>query len=215
MNDEVTEMIYGSRKPKLSLWTFVKLLAGPFPRPSAVVFQSPLPLWAVGCLEASDLNFFGSLWNPTSSCISLSLVPHFLPHYWPYFFLFQLVEHYSYKPDGLLRVLTVPCQKIGAQAGEWQRHLNFFLYWSWLVSFQIWCISNSSQMRSCCQSIPGVGIPNQKLVNHFCKTNSWVKKPLKEIERNGYRKFVVFSGSSDTVLLTVLRWTGGQVSGTH
>ncbi|XP_027621918.1 tyrosine-protein kinase SYK isoform X2 [Tupaia chinensis] len=32
--------------------------------------------------------------------------------------LWQLVEHYSYKPDGLLRVLTVPCQKIGAQAGN-------------------------------------------------------------------------------------------------
>ncbi|XP_004684542.1 PREDICTED: tyrosine-protein kinase SYK [Condylura cristata] len=31
--------------------------------------------------------------------------------------LWQLVEHYSYKPDGLLRVLTVPCQKIG-QAGN-------------------------------------------------------------------------------------------------
>lgn len=30
---------------------------------------------------------------------------------------FQLVEHYSYKPDGLLRVLTVPCQKIGGQTG--------------------------------------------------------------------------------------------------
>ncbi|XP_060056500.1 tyrosine-protein kinase SYK isoform X3 [Erinaceus europaeus] len=30
--------------------------------------------------------------------------------------LWQLVEHYSYKPDGLLRVLTVPCQKIGGQA---------------------------------------------------------------------------------------------------
>ncbi|XP_062956361.1 tyrosine-protein kinase SYK isoform X2 [Cynocephalus volans] len=29
--------------------------------------------------------------------------------------LWQLVEHYSYKPDGLLRVLTVPCQKIGGQ----------------------------------------------------------------------------------------------------
>ncbi|XP_074211836.1 tyrosine-protein kinase SYK isoform X1 [Camelus bactrianus] len=27
--------------------------------------------------------------------------------------LWQLVEHYSYKSDGLLRVLTVPCQKIG------------------------------------------------------------------------------------------------------
>ncbi|XP_016057961.1 PREDICTED: tyrosine-protein kinase SYK isoform X2 [Miniopterus natalensis] len=35
--------------------------------------------------------------------------------------LWQLVEHYSYKPDGLLRVLTVPCQKIGGQAG----HVNF------------------------------------------------------------------------------------------
>ncbi|XP_062063104.1 tyrosine-protein kinase SYK isoform X2 [Lepus europaeus] len=32
--------------------------------------------------------------------------------------LWQLVEHYSYKPDGLLRVLTVPCQKIGAQMGN-------------------------------------------------------------------------------------------------
>ncbi|XP_007967913.1 tyrosine-protein kinase SYK isoform X2 [Chlorocebus sabaeus] len=29
--------------------------------------------------------------------------------------LWQLVEHYSYKADGLLRVLTVPCQKIGTQ----------------------------------------------------------------------------------------------------
>lgn len=37
-------------------------------------------------------------------------------------FLFQLVEHYSYKPDGLLRVLTVPCQKIGGQMGESWRH---------------------------------------------------------------------------------------------
>nr|XP_048303834.1 tyrosine-protein kinase SYK isoform X2 [Myodes glareolus] len=34
--------------------------------------------------------------------------------------LWQLVEHYSYKPDGLLRVLTVPCQKIGAQLGQTQ-----------------------------------------------------------------------------------------------
>uniref|UniRef100_A0A8C6RSB0 Tyrosine-protein kinase SYK n=1 Tax=Nannospalax galili TaxID=1026970 RepID=A0A8C6RSB0_NANGA len=32
--------------------------------------------------------------------------------------LWQLVEHYSYKPDGLLRVLTVPCQKIGAQTAS-------------------------------------------------------------------------------------------------
>nr|XP_012629277.1 tyrosine-protein kinase SYK isoform X3 [Microcebus murinus] len=29
--------------------------------------------------------------------------------------LWQLVEHYSYKADGLIRVLTVPCQKIGTQ----------------------------------------------------------------------------------------------------
>uniref|UniRef100_I3NDE9 Tyrosine-protein kinase n=1 Tax=Ictidomys tridecemlineatus TaxID=43179 RepID=I3NDE9_ICTTR len=34
--------------------------------------------------------------------------------------LWQLVEHYSYKPDGLLRVLTVPCQKIGAQMAHQQ-----------------------------------------------------------------------------------------------
>ncbi|XP_023099018.1 tyrosine-protein kinase SYK isoform X2 [Prionailurus viverrinus] len=32
--------------------------------------------------------------------------------------LWQLVEHYSYKADGLLRVLTVPCQKIGGQTGN-------------------------------------------------------------------------------------------------
>ncbi|XP_039708082.1 tyrosine-protein kinase SYK isoform X2 [Pteropus medius] len=32
--------------------------------------------------------------------------------------LWQLVEHYSYKADGLLRVLTVPCQKIGEQTGN-------------------------------------------------------------------------------------------------
>uniref|UniRef100_A0A8C5K2R8 Tyrosine-protein kinase n=1 Tax=Jaculus jaculus TaxID=51337 RepID=A0A8C5K2R8_JACJA len=34
--------------------------------------------------------------------------------------LWQLVEHYSYKPDGLLRVLTVPCQKIGARTNSIQ-----------------------------------------------------------------------------------------------
>ncbi|XP_048195957.1 tyrosine-protein kinase SYK isoform X1 [Perognathus longimembris pacificus] len=34
--------------------------------------------------------------------------------------LWQLVEHYSYKPDGLIRVLTVPCQKIGSQTGHLQ-----------------------------------------------------------------------------------------------
>lgn len=45
--------------------------------------------------------------------------PHFLPLvYGPFLLPFQLVEHYSYKPDGLLRVLTVPCQKIGGQTGE-------------------------------------------------------------------------------------------------
>lgn len=32
--------------------------------------------------------------------------------------LWQLVEHYSYKPDGLLRVLTVPCQKLGSTTGN-------------------------------------------------------------------------------------------------
>ncbi|XP_029776771.1 tyrosine-protein kinase SYK isoform X5 [Suricata suricatta] len=32
--------------------------------------------------------------------------------------LWQLVEHYSYKADGLLRVLTVPCQKIGGPSGN-------------------------------------------------------------------------------------------------
>ncbi|XP_007122608.1 tyrosine-protein kinase SYK [Physeter macrocephalus] len=32
--------------------------------------------------------------------------------------LWQLVEHYSYKSDGLLRVLTVPCQKFDGQMGN-------------------------------------------------------------------------------------------------
>ncbi|KFO95477.1 Tyrosine-protein kinase SYK, partial [Calypte anna] len=31
--------------------------------------------------------------------------------------LWQLVEHYSYKPDGLLRVLTIPCPKLGSENG--------------------------------------------------------------------------------------------------
>ncbi|KFP77868.1 Tyrosine-protein kinase SYK, partial [Acanthisitta chloris] len=29
--------------------------------------------------------------------------------------LWQLVEHYSYKPDGLLRVLTIPCPQVGSE----------------------------------------------------------------------------------------------------
>ncbi|KGL74123.1 Tyrosine-protein kinase SYK [Tinamus guttatus] len=32
--------------------------------------------------------------------------------------LWQLVEHYSYKPDGLLRVLTIPCSRLGSENGE-------------------------------------------------------------------------------------------------
>ncbi|NWQ86142.1 KSYK kinase, partial [Burhinus bistriatus] len=37
--------------------------------------------------------------------------------------LWQLVEHYSYKPDGLLRVLTIPCPQLGSENGE------LFLLW--------------------------------------------------------------------------------------
>ncbi|KAK7809919.1 hypothetical protein U0070_000786 [Myodes glareolus] len=44
--------------------------------------------------------------------------------------LWQLVEHYSYKPDGLLRVLTVPCQKIGAQLGQTQTSNAHPVSWS-------------------------------------------------------------------------------------
>lgn len=44
--------------------------------------------------------------------------------------LWQLVEHYSYKPDGLLRVLTVPCQKIGAQIGHPQSSNAHPVSWS-------------------------------------------------------------------------------------
>ncbi|NXN79807.1 KSYK kinase, partial [Bombycilla garrulus] len=32
--------------------------------------------------------------------------------------LWQLVEHYSYKPDGLLRVLTIPCPQHSSENGE-------------------------------------------------------------------------------------------------
>ncbi|NWV80784.1 KSYK kinase, partial [Dasyornis broadbenti] len=32
--------------------------------------------------------------------------------------LWQLVEHYSYKPDGLLRVLTIPCPQHGSENGK-------------------------------------------------------------------------------------------------
>ncbi|NXX78913.1 KSYK kinase, partial [Urocolius indicus] len=32
--------------------------------------------------------------------------------------LWQLVEHYSYKPDGLLRILTIPCPQLGSENGE-------------------------------------------------------------------------------------------------
>ncbi|KFV52320.1 Tyrosine-protein kinase SYK, partial [Gavia stellata] len=32
--------------------------------------------------------------------------------------LWQLVEHYSYKPDGLLRVLTIPCPQLGSENEE-------------------------------------------------------------------------------------------------
>ncbi|NWT12561.1 KSYK kinase, partial [Vireo altiloquus] len=35
--------------------------------------------------------------------------------------LWQLVEHYSYKPDGLLRVLTVPCPQHGSENGDLRR----------------------------------------------------------------------------------------------
>ncbi|NXJ55647.1 KSYK kinase, partial [Spizaetus tyrannus] len=38
--------------------------------------------------------------------------------------LWQLVEHYSYKPDGLLRVLTIPCPQLGSENGE------LFLLWA-------------------------------------------------------------------------------------
>ncbi|KAF7463218.1 tyrosine-protein kinase SYK isoform X1 [Marmota monax] len=44
--------------------------------------------------------------------------------------LWQLVEHYSYKPDGLLRVLTVPCQKIGAQMAHQQGPIAHPVSWS-------------------------------------------------------------------------------------
>ncbi|NXP08913.1 KSYK kinase, partial [Thinocorus orbignyianus] len=40
--------------------------------------------------------------------------------------LWQLVEHYSYKPDGLLRTLTIPCPQLGSENGE----LCLLLCWS-------------------------------------------------------------------------------------
>uniref|UniRef100_A0A8D1SV08 Tyrosine-protein kinase n=1 Tax=Sus scrofa TaxID=9823 RepID=A0A8D1SV08_PIG len=47
--------------------------------------------------------------------------------------LWQLVEHYSYKSDGLLRVLTVPCQKIGGQTDvdvDQPHFISFYFTWS-------------------------------------------------------------------------------------
>uniref|UniRef100_A0A3Q3GH83 Tyrosine-protein kinase n=1 Tax=Labrus bergylta TaxID=56723 RepID=A0A3Q3GH83_9LABR len=38
--------------------------------------------------------------------------------------LWQLVEHYSYKPDGLLRVLTDPCPRPGGDAGKTSHTTN-------------------------------------------------------------------------------------------
>ncbi|NXN98533.1 KSYK kinase, partial [Rhinopomastus cyanomelas] len=41
--------------------------------------------------------------------------------------LWQLVEHYSYKPDGLLRVLTIPCPQLGSgneQTTAWKSAMN-------------------------------------------------------------------------------------------
>ncbi|NXE48500.1 KSYK kinase, partial [Casuarius casuarius] len=45
--------------------------------------------------------------------------------------LWQLVEHYSYKPDGLLRVLTIPCPRLGSENGE------LFLLFAYYISI-IW-----------------------------------------------------------------------------
>lgn len=55
-------------------------------------------------------------------CLIISPLP-FNIFFSPYLFFsplsfWQLVEHYSYKPDGLLRVLTIPCPKLGAENGE-------------------------------------------------------------------------------------------------
>ncbi|NXA37161.1 KSYK kinase, partial [Eudromia elegans] len=52
--------------------------------------------------------------------------------------LWQLVEHYSYKPDGLLRVLTIPCSRLGSENGEllfvhYISIISIFsrTFWSW------------------------------------------------------------------------------------
>ncbi|NXG30139.1 KSYK kinase, partial [Dromaius novaehollandiae] len=45
--------------------------------------------------------------------------------------LWQLVEHYSYKPDGLSRVLTFPCPRLGSENGE------LFLLFAYYISI-VW-----------------------------------------------------------------------------
>ncbi|NXW23572.1 KSYK kinase, partial [Circaetus pectoralis] len=40
--------------------------------------------------------------------------------------LWQLVEHYSYKPDGLLRVLTIPCPQLGSENGEFSYYFETY-----------------------------------------------------------------------------------------
>uniref|UniRef100_A0A8C3AVW1 Tyrosine-protein kinase n=1 Tax=Cyclopterus lumpus TaxID=8103 RepID=A0A8C3AVW1_CYCLU len=42
--------------------------------------------------------------------------------------LWQLVEHYSYKPDGLLRVLTEPCSRPDGETGKHQNVAGGILY---------------------------------------------------------------------------------------
>ncbi|KFV86218.1 Tyrosine-protein kinase SYK [Struthio camelus australis] len=51
--------------------------------------------------------------------------------------LWQLVEHYSYKPDGLLRVLTIPCPRLGSENGE------LFLLFAYYIP--IMCIYSTFQ----------------------------------------------------------------------
>lgn len=125
-------MVWGPQKPKIPLSVYKKnllplaqeggcLAVGPLPQP---------PLWS-GLTHIKAFTRLGATLKAQQSVSSSqSLFLCFLTLLFTtlsYFFLFQLVEHYSYKADGLLRVLTVPCQKIGTQ-GEFPRHRSLTVW---------------------------------------------------------------------------------------
>ncbi|NXC00303.1 KSYK kinase, partial [Orthonyx spaldingii] len=65
--------------------------------------------------------------------------------------LWQLVEHYSYKPDGLLRVLTIPCPQHGSENGE------LFLLFLYVCRFSICLVGGGIISRLKSYTFPKAG----------------------------------------------------------